>query len=59
MKRQRVLLPFAVGAFGLILLTGCGGSNSSSTPPHNGVSVTLTATSGSLHHTSTFTLTMQ
>lgn len=58
-KRSRVSLPFALGAFGLILLTGCGGSNSTSNPPPNAVTVTLTATSGSLRHTTTFSLTVQ
>lgn len=64
-KRRRCfqLMLLAVGMFGLALLTSCGGTSSvgpSPTSPQPVTStVTVTATSGSLQHTTTFSLTIQ
>jgi hypothetical protein len=56
-KRRRAQLLVAVGvcALGLLAGTGCG-SGGTSTPP---TTVMVTATSGSLQHTTTFLLTVQ
>ena len=49
---------FAACMLGLIMLAGCGGSNSSSFTPINAM-VTVTASSGSLQHAATLTLVIQ
>lgn len=62
-RRLQLLLVFALSVSGLCLLSGCGGVSSSSglTPPNQSVTstVTVTATSGSLQHTATFSLTIE
>jgi hypothetical protein len=62
-KRRRRLLTLLLlattSAAGLTALNGCSGaSNAVSTPPPVSSTVTVTATSGSLTHTTTFTLTV-
>jgi hypothetical protein len=57
-KRCRAQLLLAVCVCGLGLIAGCGSGGSSSTPPPPST-VTVTATSGSLQHTTTFSLTVQ
>ncbi len=61
--RKRRLMPtmllLAVGLLGLGLLNGCGGSSASSTPPPPvTATITVNATSGTLLHTTTFSLTV-
>ena len=54
-----LLLLAAISVASLTALNGCGGaSNTVSTPPPVSSTVTVTATSGSLTHTTTFTLTV-
>jgi hypothetical protein len=58
-RRLQMMLLLAVGIAGLSLLNGCGGASAtvSTTQPVLST-VTVTATSGSLTHTTTFSLTV-
>ncbi len=60
-RRLQMLLLVAICAIGLSLLSGCGGGGSSGGPPPIQPvtsTVTITATSGSLTHATTFSLTV-
>ena len=56
-KRRLCMQVLAVSVAGLGLLSGCGGGGSSSTQPVTSA-ITITATSGSLQHKTTLTLTV-
>jgi hypothetical protein len=67
-RRRRAHMLMLIGVFSLLLIPGCGGGSSSggSTPPPPPVPtpsgsypMTVTATSGSLSHQVSFTLTVQ
>ncbi|MGA3010127.1 MAG: fibronectin type III domain-containing protein [Terracidiphilus sp.] len=62
-RRTFQLMLLAVAMSGLALLTACGGTSSNSTAPMNPLpvtsTVTITATAGSLQHTTTFSLAVQ
>lgn len=64
-KKRRIvqLMLLAVSLVGLALITSCGGSSSSASPPTNPQpvtsTVTVTATFGTLQHSTTFSLTEQ
>jgi hypothetical protein len=57
-KRRSMLLMLMVGVFGMALFTGCGGAASGSSNNSQPVTstITVTATSGPLQHTATFSL---
>jgi hypothetical protein len=57
-KRRRVRMLLMVGAFALSLLNACGGGGSTPPPPVTST-ITVTATSGSLQHSTTVLLTVR
>jgi hypothetical protein len=56
-RHLQMLVLLAVSVVGLCLLNGCGGATFSSTQRAVISTVTVTATAGSLQHTTTFSIT--